>query len=152
MKASVKRMRSVPSYRRDEIDRESLFDFYRDEDQKIYCQVCLDPMPFSARRGKEYADVVSLFTKTWSELQEFELKVVTPLNAVLCPECGGLYREHIQKDKERQTALYEHLLAESEDPFLICDGSLTANRQDRFLYFDRTHFNDILACLTAYET
>lgn len=147
-RTTIKKPRSVPQYSRNEIDREGLFSFYRDDDQKIYCQVCFGLMPFSARRGREYADVVSLFTKQWGELQDFELKVITPLNAVLCPECGGLYREHVQKDKERQTALYDHFLAETEEPFLICSGSLTANGQDRFLYFDRTHFNGILACLS----
>src|SRR5262249_7326838 len=105
---SVQRLRSVASYSSGEIDRESLFHFYRTEDdEKLFCQICLQNMPFEKRDGNEYSECVTLLTKTWAEERNVTLKVMTPLNLILCPTCGSFYREYVHGDPEQQDALFK---------------------------------------------
>ena len=68
IRESVPKVRSVPAYARSEIDRETLLRFYRnDEDEKLFCQICLENMPFLKRDGDEYSECVTLLTKDWAE-------------------------------------------------------------------------------------
>ena len=88
----------MPAYARSEIDRETLLRFYRnDEDEKLFCQICLENMPFLKRDGDEYSECVTLLTKDWAEQRGITLKVITALNLILCPTCSRFYQEYVRK-------------------------------------------------------
>ncbi len=170
-KQSVKKMRSVPAYTRSVIDRQALFDFYIDEDEEVVvCQMCLDAMPFRRRsegshcgkcitlfskpwadhrtqQGTLAIDGYSLLEKTWADDQIQELKVMTPLNIVLCPVCYELYREYVHNDLVQQSSLFEYLLGERDADFEVCDSDVRRDGKGTSLTFNPKHLGDIRDCL-----
>lgn len=147
-KRSVRKLRAVPGYSRNEIDRQSLFDFYFDVEEEVsFCQMCLDPMPFVKRNGEEGGECVDLFTQAWAGTSGVELKVLTSLKLVLCPVCSEVYREYVHKDHEKQDALHEHLTSGVEGNFAICDTAVRRDHKDHVLHFNQTHLADIQDCL-----
>ena len=147
-KESVKKLRSVPSHSRSEINRQALFDFYHDDEEDLaFCQMCLDPMPFVKRNGEECGECVDLLTKAWADANDFELKVLTPLNLLLCPVCSEVYRDYVHKDMEQQTALFDFLTTDSGGEFAVCDDSIRRDQKGHLIHFDQTHLGDIRDCL-----
>ena len=143
-KQSVMKLRSVPSHSRSDIDRQTLFDFYLDEEvEAAFCQVCLDPMPFVKRNGEDCGECVTLFTQGWADATGFELKPLTSLNLVLCPVCSEVYRDYVHKDVEKQTALFGHLTGGNENGFVICEPGVRRDQKDYVLHFNQTHLEDI---------
>ena len=147
-KESVKKLRSVPNHSRSEIDRQTLFDFYLDgDDDAVFCQMCLDAMPFVKRNGEDCGECVYLLTENWADATDYELKVMTPLNLVLCPVCSEIYRDYVHKDLDKQTALFEHLTRGSEADFVVCDADVRRDQKGCVLHFNETHLGDIRNCL-----
>lgn len=147
-KESVKKLRSVPSHSRSEIDRQALFDFYFDEeDESVFCQICLDVMPFVKRNGEECGECVDLLTEKWATTQGYQLKVMTQLNLVLCPVCSEIYRDYVHKDIEKQTKLFDHLTTGQESDFVVCDSDVRRDQKGCVLHINETHLGDIRDCL-----
>lgn len=147
-KESEKKLRSVPAYSSTEIDRQRLFDFYRDDDeQELFCQICLDPMPFLRNNGEECGECVDILTQRWAEQSGFDLRVMTPLNVVLCPVCSELYRDYVHNDIEKQDALFECLISGEDTEFKVCDQEVRRDGRDTTLRFNRKHLGDIRDCL-----
>ena len=145
---SVRKTRSVPSYSSTEIDPESLFRFYRsEEDEKLFCQICLGDMPFQKRDGDEYSECVTLLTKTWAAGRNLSLKVMTPLNLILCPTCSSFYKEYVHKDLGLQDALFEEVSNGHDREVVIRCSNLNDHEPDRKIHFDPTHWSDIRVCL-----
>ena len=93
-KTSVMKLRSVPSLFLVRNRPQALFDFYLDaDDDVLFCQMCLDPMPFIRRNGEECGECVDLFTQGLAEAVGYDLKVLTSLHLVLCPVCSEIYRD-----------------------------------------------------------
>lgn len=146
-RAHVRRLRSVPSYSSSEIDRESLFGFYREEDEGVFCQICLDSMPFVRRNGDDCCECVDLFTTGWADESGRELKAMTALKLVLCPVCSEIYREYVHKDHNKQSQLYENLAGGVCGGFIVCGKDVRKDNKDVVLHFDPTHLGDIQDCL-----
>jgi hypothetical protein len=145
---SVKKLRAVPAYSNGEVDREGLFKFYRsDEDERLFCQICLGNMPFQKRDGDEYSECVTLLTKSWAEKRNITLKVMTPLNLILCPTCSSVYKEYVHEDHAQQDALFEEVMNGSEGEVTICCSEVNDQESDRVVHFDPTHLADIRDCL-----
>ena len=148
IKESIKKLRSVPNHSRSEIDRQALFNFYFDEeDESVFCQICLDAMPFVKRNGEECGECVDLLTEKWADAQGCELKVMTPLNLVLCPVCSEIYRDYVHKDLEKQTELFEHLTNGHESDFIVCGSDVRRDQKGHVLHINETHLGDIRDCL-----
>lgn len=148
VKESEKRLRSVPTHSRSEIDRQALFDFYYDEEQESsFCQMCLDAMPFVKRNGEECGECVDLLTENWADSQGYELRVMTPLNLVLCPVCSEIYRDYVHKDLDKQSELFEHLTNGAESDFVVCGSDIRRDKKGCVLHIDETHLGDIRDCL-----
>lgn len=148
VKDSVKKLRSVPSHSRSEIDRQTLFDFYFDEeDESVFCQMCLDSMPFVKRNGEACGECVDLFTEKWANANRYELKVMTPLHLVLCPVCSEIYRDYVHKDLDKQTELFEHLTNGHDHDFVVCDAEVRRDQKGCELHINDTHLGDIRNCL-----
>lgn len=171
VKQSEKRLRSVAAYSRSVIDRQTLFDFYMDdEEESVICQMCVDPMPFTRRgSGDHCGKCLSIFSKRWAENRKLEgnlsdseytlvektwnndqsqeLKVLTSLNLVLCPVCFDLYREYIHNDPDQQNALLEHFLVGGETEFIVCSDSVRRDNKEATLKFNPKHLEDIRDCL-----
>jgi hypothetical protein len=148
VRASVKRLRSVPNHPRSEIDRESLFTFYYDDDDEVtFCQMCLEPMPFIKRNGDESGECVWLFRQDWAEVAGLELKVLTSLKLVLCPVCSAVYVDYVHSDIEKQKTLFEHLTTGNSEKFVVCDRDIRRDRKSCVLHFHQTHLEDIKDCL-----
>ncbi len=147
-KQKVIRPRSVSKSSGNEIDREALFQFYRRGEQ-LFCQVCFDQMPFKRRNGDDCGECVDLFTFTWAERKEIDLKVFTSLKAVLCPVCSEIYREYVHHDLTRQSELFEQLKGKDEVAFTLCSSEATADKQQRILTFNPQHLADIRAAVDA---
>lgn len=147
-KESLKKLRSVPSHSRSEIDRQSLFDFYHDDEEEVvFCQICLDPMPFVKRNGEDCGECVDLLTEKWADATGYDLKVMTSLNLVLCPVCSEIYRDYVHRDIEKQTALFEHLTNGGEGNFVVCERDVRRDQKDHILHFNQTHLGDVRDCL-----
>jgi hypothetical protein len=147
-KESVMKLRAVPNYSRSEIDRQALFAFYYDEDEGVvFCQMCLDLMPFVKRNGEDCGECVDLFTQGWADANDFELKVLTSLNLVLCPVCSEIYRDYVHKDLGRQTDLFDHLTTGDDKQFVVCESDIRRDHRDCVLHFNQTHLGDIKDCL-----
>jgi hypothetical protein len=147
-KESVKKLRSVPAYSSTEIDRQRLFDFYRDEDEDVlFCQMCLDPMPFVRNNGEDCGECVDVFTERWAEQTGYDLRVLTSLKFVLCPVCSEIYRDYVHKDTDKQTALFEQLSNGAISDFEVCGSNVRRDHKDRTLHFNQTHLGDIRDCL-----
>ena len=145
---SVRKMRSVAAYSSSEIDQRGLRDFYRNEDdQKLFCQICLENMPFLKRDRDEYSECVTLLTKSWAEKRHFTLKVMTPINLVLCPTCSSFYREYVHEDHIQQDSLFEELKGGANREITIGCSSVNDQERDRIIHFDPTHLADIRDCL-----
>ena len=166
--------RAVLGNARTEIDRQALFDFYMDTDGKsVFCQICRYSMPFDRRaEGGHCGKCLTLFSKKWGEqVGQREvlgasvcsalkktcevdhaqvLKMITPLNLVLCPVCFDLYREYVHHDFLRQSALLEHLLSGDAENFQICSESVRRDSKETTLKFNNKHLCDIRDCL-GYE-
>jgi hypothetical protein len=142
VRTTVKKMRSVPAYPAGEIDVESLCEYYREEG-RLFCQICLGTMPFQQRRGGEYSECETLLTKAWAKNRDVTLKVMTPLNLVLCPTCGSFYREYVHKDHKLQDALFECLTNRTADEVTIRCSAVNDQEPDRVIHFDPTHLADI---------
>ena len=141
---TVQKLRSVATYPASEIDRESLFRFYRnEEDERLFCQICLENMPFLKRDGDEYSECVTLLTKDWAEKREVTLKVMTPLNLILCPTCSCFYQEYVWKDHEQQDALFEEVIGGTNGEITIGCSNVNDQERDRIIHFDPTHLADI---------
>ena len=144
IRESVQKLRSVPAFPRNEIDRESLLRFYRnEEDEKLFCQICLENMPFLKRDGDEYSECVTLLTKTWAETRHTTLKVMTPLNLILCPTCSSFYREYVHEDHDQQDALFEEVIEGTNAEMTIGCSNVNDQERDRIIHFDPTHLADI---------
>jgi len=151
-RSSTKKLRSVPSYSSNEIDRESLFAFYRnEEDERLFCQMCLGNMPFLKRNGDEYSECVTLLTKPWMDKREGTLKVITPLNLVLCPVCSSFYKEYVHEDPEQQNAIFDEITTSGGREITIGCSNVNDQEQDRVVHFDPTHIADIRDCLPQKE-
>ena len=149
-KESVMKLRAVPNYSRLEIDREALFAFYYDEDVGVvFCQMCLDPMPFVKRNGEEAGECVDLFTKGWANANNIELKVITPLNLVLCPVCSEVYQDYVHKDLGRQTKLYQQVTSGDVENLVVCEKDVRRDHKACVLHFNPTHLADIRDCLDS---
>lgn len=145
---SIQKLRAVAAYSSSEIDRESLFKFYRnEEDEKLFCQICLENMPFLKKDGDEYSECVTLLTKTWAEERHITLKVMTPLTLLLCPTCSSLYREYVHDDHDQQDALLEKLTEGTMREIPIGCSNVNDQERDRLIHFDPTHLADIRDCL-----
>jgi hypothetical protein len=145
---SVQELRSVAAYSSNEVDRQSLFKFYRnEEDEKLFCQICLENMPFLKRDGDEYSECVTLLTKTWAEKRHITLKVMTPLNLILCPTCSSFYREYVHEDHDQQDALFEEVTEGTNGEITIGCSHVNDQERDRIVHFDPTHIADIRDCL-----
>ncbi|TWU41888.1 sacsin N-terminal ATP-binding-like domain-containing protein [Novipirellula artificiosorum] len=148
IKESVKKLRSVPSHSRSEIDRQALFDFYFDEeDESVFCQICLDAMPFVKRNGEDCGECVYLLTEKWADANDYELKVMTPLNLVLCPVCSEIYRDYVHKDLGKQTELFDHLTNGHDSDFVVCGSDVRRDQKGSVLHINETHLGDIRDCL-----
>lgn len=149
-KQSVIKARAVRGHCRSEIDRQALLRFYLDEeDGVVFCQMCLDPMPFVRRNGEDCAECVDLFTQQWSDAPEVGLKVLTPLKLVLCPVCSEVYRDYVHKDNEMQSALFRHLTNGGDNAFDVCGIDVRRDRKCSTLHFHQTHLSDIRDCLES---
>ena len=62
-KESELKVRSVATSPKGVVDRQQLFGFYLDEEAELFCQMCLDSMPFIRKAGDDSAEVIALFTK-----------------------------------------------------------------------------------------
>jgi hypothetical protein len=152
IKESVKKLRSVPKYARSEVDRQSLFAFYHDDDDDVlFCQMCCDPMPFVKRNGEESVECVDLFSKKWAAATGFDLKVMTSLKLVLCPVCSEIYRDYVFEDIDKETALFDHLCNGHDEDFVVCGSDVRRDNKGRTLRFNRTHLGDIQDCLDLDE-
>lgn len=150
-KTTVIVKRSVPDPSIENIDKEALFAINSD-DRGVICQMCSDPMPFVKKGGEEYySECVCLFTLPWAKEKEYDLKVVTPLNAVLCPLCSAIYKEYIHKDHKKQSALFEHL-KENDDEFAVCENNVRRDKKEVKLFFKPKHRKDIQVCLNSTGT
>lgn len=144
---SALKMRSVPAYSSAEIDLHSLLGFYRNDDEKLICQICLECMPFVKRDGDEYFECVTLLTKSWADERQITLKVTTPPNLILCPVCSCFYREYVHKDLGLQNELYEAVMRGADYKVTIGCSRVNGHEQDRVLHFNPTHLSDIRECL-----
>ncbi|MBW2664221.1 MAG: hypothetical protein JRD93_20155 [Deltaproteobacteria bacterium] len=71
---------------------------YKNEDEKIICQICKDIMPFKTRKGEYYFEDVESFDDFDREIKELHL--------ALCPVCAAKYKEFIKpKDKNEKSEL-----------------------------------------------
>ena len=147
-KGSVMKLRSVPNHSPSDIDRQTLFDFYHDtDDEVLFCQMCLDPMPFIRRNGEECGECVDLFTRGWAEAVGYDLRVLTSLHLVLCPVCSEVYRDYVHKDVAKQTELFQHLTNGGDGKVVVCDRDVRRDKKDCVLHFNHTHLEDIRDCL-----
>jgi hypothetical protein len=147
-KGSVMRLRTVSGNSRSEVNRQALFDFYiDDEEDVVFCQMCLDPMPFVKRNGEDGGECVDLFTQAWAGESGLELKFLTSLKLVLCPVCSEVYRDYVHKDTAKQSALHEHLTNGGEGNFAVCDTAVRRDQKSHVLHFNQTHLADIRICL-----
>jgi hypothetical protein len=145
---SVKKLRAVPAYSRGEVDRESLYKLYRsDEDERLFCQICLGNMPFRKKDGEDYSECVTLLTKSWAEKRVITLKVMTPLHLILCPVCSSIYKEYVHEDHAQQDALFEEIMNGSDVEVTISCSEVNEQESDRVVHFDPTHLADIRDCL-----
>jgi hypothetical protein len=145
---SVTKPRSVAAYSSAEVDRESLLKFYRsDDDGRLFCQMCLEAMPFQKRDGDEYSECVTLLTKTWAERRNVTLKVMTPLNLILCPTCSSFYQEYVHDDPAQQDSVFETLTDGDDGELVIRCSRVNEQECDRIVHFDPTHLADIRDCL-----
>jgi hypothetical protein len=145
---SVQKLRSVAAHSSGDIDRQSLFKFYRnEEDEKLFCQICLENMPFLKRDGDEYSECVTLLTKPWAEKHNITLKVMTSLNLILCPTCSSFYREYVHEDHDQQNALFEEVTGSATGEVTIVCSNVNHQERDRIIHFDPTHLADIRDCL-----
>ena len=150
LRLSAPSLRSVPAYSSNEIDPRSLYTFYRnDEDGRLFCQICLHLMPFQKRDGEDYSECVSILTKPWADSRTVVLKVLTPLNLILCPACSCFYREYVHKDFLNQDAIYEALKNGPGLELSIRSSRVNERESDRTVHFDPTHFDDIHFCLES---
>ena len=147
VRKSVARMRATPAYSSSEVDEESLRRFYRDEDEQLFCQICLDSMPFAKRDGTEFNECVTLLTKTWAENNSIELTVMTPLNLILCPVCSEIYKEYVHKDFDLQDIVFSDLTSGTSDEVIVRCSEINSSEADRRIHFDPTHLADIRDCL-----
>jgi hypothetical protein len=144
IKATAKKLRSVAAYSASEIDAESLFKFYRnDEDGRLFCQICLGTMPFQKRDRSEYSECVTLLTKPWADARRFPLKVMTALNLVLCPVCSSLYKEYVHKDHDVQGTVFNEITNGSVGEVTIACARVNSQERNRTIHFDPTHLADI---------
>ena len=118
-----------------------------EEEDVLFCQMCLDPMPFVRRNGEECGECVDLFTQDWAEAAGYEVKVMTALNLVLCPVCSEIYRDYVHRDAEKQTALYERLADGETGRVIVCDADVRRDHKECVLHFNQTHLGDIRDCL-----
>ncbi|MFN9246311.1 MAG: hypothetical protein ACK6DS_04465, partial [Planctomycetota bacterium] len=145
---SVKKLRAVPAYSNGEVDRESLYKLYRsDEDERLFCQICLGNMPFQKKDGDDYSECVTLLTKSWAEKRDITLKVMTPLHLILCPVCSSIYKEYVHEDHAQQDALFEEIMNGSDVEVTIGCSEVNEQESDRVVHFDPTHLADIRDCL-----
>ena len=141
---STMKFRSTSDLSRSERDCQSLLDLYFDEDDEaVFCQMCLCLMPFVRRNGEEGGDCVTLFSKQWGKELEIDLKILPPLNLILCPVCSQIYRDYVHNDLLNQTALFEFLKLENEGEFAVCDINVRRDHRSCTLHFDENHLSDI---------
>ena len=85
--------------------------------------------------------------KPWADREEYDLKVMTSLNAVLCPVCSEVYKEYVWHDLDKQSELFEHLQEGNSDAFSVCDPENRKDQKGCTLNFNQTHLGDIEDCL-----
>lgn len=147
---SVLAIRSVAAYSDSEMDAESLYKWYRrGDDDKLVCQMCLGRMPFEKKDGDEYSECVTLLTKPWADARKITLKVMTPLNIILCPTCSSLYKEYVHKDVGLQNEIFGQITDGRSGEVTIPCSTLNKNESDRIIHFDPTHLADIRVCLRS---
>lgn len=167
LKESRKAFRAVSAVARSEIDRIRLFDYYKCDSGSFYCQMCLDSMPFRRRASKGYCGkCLTIFSKQWADKEHQRLhchykllertwinddsqrlRVMTPLNVVLCPTCFELYRDYVHNDIDCQNRLYEYFEAADYEPFEVCDRKIRCDGRETSVKWHRQHHDDIRICL-----
>lgn len=148
---SVRKLRSVAGYSTTDVDEKSLISFYHNEDDSVFCQICLDCMPFKKRDGGDYCECTTLWTESWAKSKGIKLKVMTPLNLILCPICSSFFNEYVHKDHSfsLQEDLFHEITgnADGTAEITLCCSRINDQEPDRVIHFDPTHLADIRDCM-----
>jgi hypothetical protein len=115
-----------------EYAEEYLRDHYADEDGNIWCQVCVEPMPFRRRDGKPYIEKVEFLKKLG---KEFYLNYLA-----LCPTCAAMF-QHAERTSDEE--LWNAVVSGKENPIPI---ELAGNKSS--IQFHPRHIADIRGILS----
>ncbi len=118
---------------------------YTDEEGKMRCQLCRQPMPFNKRDGKQFFECVQILRNMDKETPDQYL--------ALCPCCAAVYDEWIRQYKENADALLNKIvvlqIADGQGSVAVplpCRGTTycpNSPLRGMGLYFTGTHFTDL---------
>ena len=116
---------------------------YKNEDEKIICQICKNEMPFKTRKGECYFEDVESFDDFDREIEQLHL--------ALCPVCAAKYKEFIKpKNKNGGNELKRDKMQKFKSAILENKSQIIPIQLDenKTVYFTKKH---LLAIKTLIE-
>jgi hypothetical protein len=121
------------------IDQETwLLNRYKNNEEKMICQICQKEMPFKKRNGDYYFEAVEALSKNYFT-KETESQFLA-----LCPLCAAMYKEFVKRDEEAMLQLKQMILNSKDHEYIVPIklGSLST-----FIRFVEIHYVELKAII-----